>query len=121
MIAKISLYSKIFGYSEIVLLHVFGFKRPHFGFSISTLTVMILFRIDWVFHLFVRLYKPTYKHFVTKLSFKAFFDYSPCSRPLFAVFYLLFLLLSRLPNTPFEDENSKDVWLRPLNLEEEGF
>ena len=65
MIAKILLYSEIFGYSEIVLLHVLGSNDPVLVFSISTLTVMILFRLDWVFHLFVRLYKPSYKHFVT--------------------------------------------------------
>ena len=72
MIAKISLYSEIFGHSEIVLLHVLGSNDPVLVFSISTLTAMILFRIDWVFHLFVRLYNPSYKHFVTELSFKSF-------------------------------------------------
>ena len=56
MIAKISLYSEIFGYSEIVLLHVLGSNDPVLVSSISTLIVMILFRIDWIFHLFVRLY-----------------------------------------------------------------
>ena len=34
-------------------------------FSISTLPVIILFRIDWYFHIFVRLYKPSYEQFVT--------------------------------------------------------
>ena len=38
---------------------------PFFVFSISTLTIIILFRIDWYFHLFVRLYKPSYEQFVT--------------------------------------------------------
>ena len=38
---------------------------PFLVFSISTLTVIILFRIDWYFHLFVRLYKPSYEQFVT--------------------------------------------------------
>ena len=38
---------------------------PFLVFSISTLTVIILFRIDWYFHLFVRLYKPFYEQFVT--------------------------------------------------------
>ena len=38
---------------------------PFLVFSISTLIVMILFRIDWYFHFFVRLYKPSYEHFVT--------------------------------------------------------
>ena len=65
MIEKISIYSEIFGNSENVMLHVLGSNDQVLVFSISTLTVMILFRIDWVFHLFVRLYKPSYKHFVT--------------------------------------------------------
>ena len=65
MIAKISLYSEIFGYSKIVLLHVLGSYDPVLVFSNSTLTIMIQFRIDWAFHLFVKLYKPSYKHFVT--------------------------------------------------------
>ena len=64
MIAKISLCSVISLHSKIVLLHVLGSNDPVLVFSISTLTVMILFRIDWVFHLYVRLYKPSYKHFV---------------------------------------------------------
>ena len=34
---------------------------------ISTLTVIILVRLDLYFHLFVRLYKPFSEHFVTKL------------------------------------------------------
>ena len=38
---------------------------PFLVFSISTLTIIILFRIDWYFHLFVRLYKPSYEQFVT--------------------------------------------------------
>ena len=64
MIVKFSLYSEIFGYNEIVLLHVLGSNDLVLVFSISTLTITILFRIDWVFHLFVRLYKPSYKHFI---------------------------------------------------------
>ena len=32
---------------------------------ISTLTVIILVRLDWYFHLFLRLYKPFSEHFVT--------------------------------------------------------
>ena len=38
---------------------------PFLVFSISTLTVVILFMIVRYFHLFVRLYKPSYEHFVT--------------------------------------------------------
>ena len=45
---------------------------------------------------------------------------NPCFWPSFSLFSLLFLSLSRQRNTLFEDDNSKDVWLKPLNLEEEG-
>ena len=38
---------------------------PFLVFSISALTIIILFRIDRYFHLSVRLYKPSYEHFVT--------------------------------------------------------
>ena len=38
---------------------------PFLVFSISTLIVMILLRINWYFHLFVRLYKPSFEQFVT--------------------------------------------------------
>ena len=38
---------------------------PFLVFSISTLTVIILFRMDWYFHLFIMLYKPSYEQFVT--------------------------------------------------------
>ena len=36
---------------------------------------------------------------------------SPCFWFPFSLFSLLFLSFSRLPNTPFEDDNSNDVWL----------
>ena len=58
MIAKFLAIVKLFYFMFL------GSNDPVLVFSISTLTVMILFRIDWVFHLFVRLYKPSYKHFV---------------------------------------------------------
>ena len=82
--------------------------------------MIIIFRIDGYFHLVVRLYKPFYEHFVTELFIESISIKGPCIRPSFSLFSLLFLSLSRLPNTPFEDDNSKDVWLRPLNVEEEG-
>ena len=34
----------------------------------------------------------------------------------FAFFSLIFLSFSRLPNTPLEDENSRDAWLSPIAL-----
>ena len=34
----------------------------------------------------------------------------------FALFSLLFLSFSRLPNTPLEDDNSKDAWLSLIAL-----
>ena len=54
-ICVISLYSDIFGYNENFCFMFLGSNDP----------VMILFRIVWVFRLFVRLYKPCYELFVT--------------------------------------------------------
>ena len=48
MIAKILLYSKIFGYNENFCFMFLGSNDPVLVFSISTLNVMILFRIVWV-------------------------------------------------------------------------
>ena len=38
----------------------------------------------------------------------------------FSLFYLSFSLPFSATKHSFKDENSKDVWLKPLNLEEEG-
>ena len=59
MIAKFLAIAKLFYFMFL------GSNDPVLVFSISTLTVMILFRIVWVFRLFVRLYKPCYELFVT--------------------------------------------------------
>ena len=67
---------------------------------ISTLTVIILVRLDWYFHLFVRLYKPFFRQFVENFLLKAFSITGPCFWPSFALFSLLFLSLYRQPNTP---------------------
>ena len=87
---------------------------------IYTLIVIILVRLDWYFQLFVRLYKPFSEQFVKEnINLK----HSPVRAPVFGPHILSSLSsfsLSRQPNTPFEDDNSKDVWLKPLNLEEEG-
>ena len=51
--------------------------------------------------------------FVNKLFFYFSFAF------LFSLLYLLslfFLSLSRLPNTPLEDDNSRDAWLSLLPL-----
>ena len=42
---------------------------------------------------------------------------------LFSLFSLFFLSLSRLPNTPLEDDNSRDAWLSllPLKRKEASF
>ena len=65
IIAKISLHSEIFCYSEISCFVFLCTNDPVLVNFISTLTVIILFRIVWYFHLFVRLYKPFYEQFVT--------------------------------------------------------
>ena len=65
MIAKFRYIAKFFAIAKLFCFMFLGTNDPVLVFSISTLTVMILFRIDWVFHLFVRLYKPSYEHLVT--------------------------------------------------------
>ena len=50
--------------------------------------------------------------FVNKVLFLGFaFIFS-----LFSLLSLFFLSLSRLPNTPLEDDNSRDAWLSLLSL-----
>ena len=47
------------------------------------------------------------------------FQYSPAafsSRVYFSLFSLLFLSFSRVPNTPLEDDNSRDAWLSLIAL-----
>ena len=61
-------------------------------FLLSTLIVIILFRIDWYFHLFVRLYKPL--QYTVDLSFSF---WKEIYGPLF--FALIFSLLSPLSLT----------------------
>ena len=73
--------------------------------------VIIYFWYFWYFTHLVWLYKPPYNFFVT-LHFILH-----CNPQLFivlfqfALFCLFFLSFSRLPNTPLEDDNSRDVWL----------
>ena len=64
-ISEISLCSENFTYSEILYSLFLCTNDPVLVNFISTLTVIILFRLDWYFHLFVRLYKPFFEHFVT--------------------------------------------------------
>ena len=118
--SKISLHSKNFTCSEIVCFMFLCSNNSVLINFISTLNVIMLFLIDWYFHLVVRLYKPSYEQFVKKLFILKHFYYGPCFQSSLSLFSLLFLSLSRQSNTPFEDDNSKDVWLKPLNLEEEG-
>ena len=113
-------YSEIFTCSEIVCFVFLCTNDPVLVNFISNLTVIILFRIVWYFHLVVRLYKPFYEHFVTELFIEGISITGSCFWLSFTLFSLLFLSFSRQPNTPFEDDNSKDVWLKPLNLKEEG-
>ena len=53
--------------------------------------------------------------FVNKVLFLSFaFIFSLLS--LLSLLSLFFLSLSRLPNTPLEDDNSRDAWLSLLSL-----
>ena len=78
---EISLHSEIFTCSEISVPLFFVQTILFLVFSMSTLTVIILFRIDWYFHLFVRLYKPFYEHFVTLLLIEGISITGPCFGP----------------------------------------
>ena len=73
------------------------------------------FRQFCIFILWVVLYKP---HKLVTLSNFSFYKVSRSFhfRVSFALFSLLFLLFSRLPNTPLEDDNSRDAWLSLIAL-----
>ena len=114
MIAKFTMHSEI--HPPCVLFpNDFVLYNSHF-----VPIVIIYFRCFWYFTHLVWLYKPTYSfcnpNFSFKLSFMQllFLGYS------FSLFSLFFLSFSWLPNTTFEDDNSRDVWLKPPFLEEEG-
>ena len=63
--SEIAIHSENFTCSEILCSLFLCTNDPVLVNFISTLTVIILFRLDWYFHLFVRLYKPFSEQFVT--------------------------------------------------------
>ena len=65
MLAKFRYIAKISPVAKLPASCFCVQTTPFLVFSISTLIVIILFMIDWYFHLFVRLYKPSYEQFVT--------------------------------------------------------
>ena len=58
---EISLCSENFTCNEILCSLLLCTNDPILVNFISTLTVIILFRLDWYFHLFVWLYKPFFE------------------------------------------------------------
>ena len=54
--------------------------------------------------------------FVNKVLFLSFAFIFLSSLSSFSLLSLFFLSLSRLPNTPLEDDNSRDAWLSLLPL-----
>ena len=81
------------------------------------------FRLSCIFILWVDYISP--HHFVTLRNFKQlyatfhFYVNIPAAfslRVCFSLFSLLFLSFSRLPNTPLEDDNSRDAWLSLIAL-----
>ena len=54
--------------------------------------------------------------FVNKVLFLSFTFIFLSSLSSFSLLSLFFLSLSRLPNTPLEDDNSRDAWLSLLPL-----
>ena len=77
------------------------------------------FRHSCIFTLWVDYINP--HGFVTLSNFYATFHFIKLPvaflfRVSFALFSLLFLSFSRLPNTPLEDDNSRDAWLSLIAL-----
>ena len=76
-----------------------------------SLNVIILFWYFWYFTSFVRLYKPPYGQIVT-LTFANFhFTQLFLFGPSFVSFLSSFSHFLSCQTHPFEDDNSKDVWL----------
>ena len=74
------------------------------------------FMLSCIFILWVDYISP--HHFVARSNFWHF-DTVPAAlsfRVCFSLFSLLFLSFSRLPNTPLEDDNSRDAWLSLITL-----
>ena len=65
IIEKIRYVAKILFVAKFSALAVWCINDFVLVNFVSTLNVIILFRIDWYFHLVVRLYKPFSEHFVT--------------------------------------------------------
>ena len=83
-----------FRYSSEILSSLFLCTNdPVLVNFISTLTKIILFRLDWYFHLFVRLYKPFFWTFCNLIFNSKHTQYGP----LFSAF--IFSLLSPLSLT----------------------
>ena len=81
--------------------------------------VISYFRCFSIFTLLVWVYKPPQTCNPKKLLSN--FSFYKVSRSFhfrvsFALFSLLFLSFSRLPNTPLEDDNSRDAWLSLIAL-----
>ena len=79
--------------------------------SSFSLNVIILFRLVWYFRMFVGLYKPCYEHFVTELFISRSFIYIPCFGSHVLSSLSCFPHFLGFQTHPFEDDNSKDVWL----------
>ena len=73
--------------------------------------VISYFRHFWSFTQLGWLYKPPYDFCNPNFHFYASSPAALVFRLYFALFSLLFLSFSWLPNTPLEDENARDAWL----------
>ena len=82
--------------------------------------VISYFRCFSIFTPWVVLYKPTHlcnpKQLLCNFSFYVNISRRFQFRVCFSLFSLLFLSFSRLPNTPLEDDNSRDAWLSLIAL-----
>ena len=71
--------------------------------------------IHWVAYISPRSFcnpKQSFCNFSFYVNISRSFQFRVC----FSLFSLLFLSFSRLPNTPLEDDNSRDAWLSLLAL-----
>ena len=102
MIAKFTVHSEIAApYPNDPVL-----CNSHFA-----LNVIILFWLFWYFPHLVRLYKPLYGHFVTLTFHLRSFSFSSCFGSSFLSSLSSFSHFLGCQTHPFEDDNSKDVWL----------
>ena len=119
MLAKFSLCLRNFLHSEIAqpVILVFLIPNDHVLINYHFIPYVIsYFRHFCIFTLWVCLYKLPHNFVTLTLIIQYSFPQLFILGLIFALFSLLFLSFSRLPNTPLEDDNSRDAWLGLIAL-----